>query len=307
MALGSVAEVRNLDIHAPRDIRTSSLWHQGDILDSDFLRRQFADFRPTHVIHLAARTDLRGATADDYAANTQGVENMVQAIKEYGGVEHAIYASSRLVFAINHVPAHEFDYCPSTGYGASKVVGEQIVRERASAASTWTIVRPTSIWGPWFEEPYRDFFDMVARGRYVTVRGHDPRKSFGYVGNAVHELISFLKVDQRIVDRRVYWLSDYEPFRLSEWAEMVAAALGRNPPLTAPWWAVSAAARIGDLATGLGAKRVPLTSFRLSNLVTDMVYDTSATEVVVGPLPYSLASGVESTVEWYRAHSGSKA
>jgi hypothetical protein len=50
------------------------------------------------------------------------------------------------------------------------------------------MVRPTSIWGPWFEIPYRTFFDATARGRYLHPRGRKVRKSFGYVGNTVYQL-----------------------------------------------------------------------------------------------------------------------
>lgn len=300
--ISKIADVRNLDMEPPRDRAGLPHWQEGSVLDLEFLRRQFAEFRPTHVLHLAARTDLTGGSIGDYPANTTGVENVIRAIKETPSVVHTVYTSSRLVFAIDHVPTHDYDYQPSTAYGESKVAGEEIVRRTASDASSWTIVRPTSIWGPWFDVPYRDFFDMVARGRYVSIRGKDPLKSFGYVGNAVYELVQILRTDPTRIDGQVLWLSDYEPIRLSDWANMVASALGRPAPRIAPWSLVRAAAAAGDVLSLLGANRVPLTSFRLKNLVADMVYDARPTEEVVGDVPYSLREGVETTVEWYRLH-----
>jgi nucleoside-diphosphate-sugar epimerase len=41
-----------------------------------------------------------------------------------------------------------------------------------------------------------------------------------------------------------------------------------------------------------------LTNFWLNNLVSDMVYDTSPLEALVGPLPHTLAQGLERTVAW---------
>lgn len=37
----------------------------------------------------------------------------------------------------------------------------------------WCIIRPTSIWGPWFGVPYRNFFDMVMHRMYFQIgRAH---------------------------------------------------------------------------------------------------------------------------------------
>tara|TARA_R100000365_G_C2747960_1_gene78495 strand:+ start:2047 stop:2640 length:594 start_codon:yes stop_codon:yes gene_type:complete len=195
------------------------------------------------------------------------------------------------------------DYRPSTAYGESKIVGEQIVFDHASEAGSWSIVRPTSIWGPWFDVPYRDFFDMVAKGRYFKIRGMDPLKTFGYVGNVVHQLSSILSASTAETDGKIFWLADYIPLRLSKWADLIAEGLGTPAPRTVPWTVLSAAAKVGDGLSMVGVARVPITSFRLNNIVADMVYDTSATEQLVGALPYSLESGVAETVEWYLGHT----
>lgn len=52
----------------------------------------------------------------------------------------------------------------------------------------WVLVRPTSIWGPWFDVPYRNFFLSVARRRYVHPAGKRIHKSFGFVGNITWHL-----------------------------------------------------------------------------------------------------------------------
>jgi hypothetical protein len=51
----------------------------------------------------------------------------------------------------------------------------------------------------------------------------------------------------------------------------------------------------------LGLGHSSLTTIRLSNLVSDMVYDTGALEALVGPLPYTPAQGVERTIAWLGA------
>jgi GlcNAc-P-P-Und epimerase len=42
------------------------------------------------------------------------------------------------------------------------VIGEKLVRD-SNMKCSWVIVRPTSVWGPWFEHAYRTFFRLVDR------------------------------------------------------------------------------------------------------------------------------------------------
>ena len=46
--------------------------------------------------------------------------------------------------------------------------------------------------------------------------------------------------------------------------------------------------------------KTPITSFRLRNLLMDVVFDLAELESVVGPLPYTMTEGVTETVRWMR-------
>jgi hypothetical protein len=59
-------------------------------------------------------------------------------------------------------------------------------------------------------------------------------------------------------------------------------------------------ARSGDLVNAAGLKAFPFNSFRLNNVLTQYRFDTSATEAVCGPLPYTMAQGVAETAKWLR-------
>ena len=61
-------------------------------------------------------------------------------------------------------------------------------------------------------------------------------------------------------------------------------------------------ARLGDAAKALGWQHPPLTSFRLANLITPMVYNLAPLQAIAGPLQFDLAEGVRQTVAWMRAH-----
>lgn len=293
--------VMNVDSRPPHMDEHSGLWVDANLQKLDDLMNIFGEFQPTQVFHLAARTDLHGSRLSDYSDNTDGVRNVVEAVNATSSVQGAVFASSRMVCHIKYHPSSDTDYSPPNAYGASKVVGEKIVRAEARQG-IWTIVRPTSIWGPWFGVPYRDFFDTIQRGYYFKVRGHENvTKSFGYVGNTVYQLVRLMSALPDIAGK-TYYLADYSPTLVNSMADCVRDALGAPPIRVVPYSALKAAAGMGDLAKHLGWREPPITSFRLRNLLTDMVFDLSELESVVGPLPYTMSAGVRETANWMRTN-----
>ncbi len=201
--------VLSLDLQTPRNPAHGHAFQRVDILDAGSLRRAFREFAPTHVVHLAARTDLdETAGLQGYQANVEGVRNMVEAIAAQPSVRRSLFASTKLVCSTDAKVTCVDDYCPDTVYGQSKVLGEKIVKSSEALRSEWCIGRPTSIWGPWCEIPYGKFFRMVQRGRYFHPGRVDPPRSFGYVGNIVFQIESLLAVPRAKVHRKVFYLSD---------------------------------------------------------------------------------------------------
>jgi nucleoside-diphosphate-sugar epimerase len=302
--LGAGITVMNLDPEPPRNPKQLPLWTKVDTLDSSAVTASVDDFDPTLVFHLGARTDLHGRTTADYAQNIQGVRAIIEASNAASNIRRVIFASSRLVCRIGYQPKHDEDYCATTPYGQSKVVGEQIVRA-AEHHYEWLIVRPTSIWGPWFAVPYRDFFDAVARGRYFHIKGQSIKKSFGYVGNTVYQL-QRLAYAANVAGQTIY-LGDYPPTDLRIMANLIQRNTEASEVRTIPLWPLSLAARGGDLLQRGGWSEPPLTTFRLNNLLTEMVYDMHPLRDAVGSLPYSLEDGVRETVAWMRQQHGTDA
>lgn len=294
------ATVQNLDSEAPRNESHFDVWQSSDLRDTSRVQEEFDFFAPTHLLHLGARTDLNGGSVQDYEANTKGVEAIVRAANRSTTLQRAVYFSSRLVCKIGYSPRSDDDYCPPNAYGESKVQGERIVR--ALARHEWVILRPTSIWGPWFGVPYRDFFDSVLHGRYVQIGSRPIPKSFGFVGNTVHQVLAVMLCDTGLVAGRTLYLGDYPPLEVSDFASRIRRASGKKPLARLPEWSLRPVALAGDLLAGLGWKSVPLTSFRLNNLLTPMVYDLTSLRRVAGDLPHSLDEGIEETLDWLREH-----
>lgn len=288
-------EIMNVDKMRPKVRAHDIYWHEVDIREYRELTEAIIKFRPDGVVHLAARTDLGGKGLVDYSSNTDGVASLLKALDTIQFSGSAIFASSMYVCRPGYTPTSDTDYQSHTPYGESKVVGEQILRAH-NPAYPWLIIRPTSIWGPWFGTPYADFFHVVLSKRYANIAKVSMMKTYGYVGNTVDQIRALL--DRVEVCRsRVVYLGDWPAYPVKEWAAEIAAFVPYKVP-TIPKTAFRLLAVVGDVAKMVGVK-FPMTSFRLKNLTTDNVHDTAVLQSIVGDdLRFSRQQGNEITVAW---------
>ncbi len=297
-------EVLNLDVKGPQCSDQNKVFKKGSILDYLFLQDFFQSFRPTHVIHLAARTDLAGTCLDDYAENTNGVSNLVRVVSDCPSVQRCIFTSTKLVCPTDYSPVSDEDYCPDTYYGESKVVGEGIVKSSTTLKASWCIVRPTSIWGPWSylpHIPYGRFFQMIGKGHYFHPGNINPPKSFGYVGNSVFQLLKLLDAPKDQIHKRVFYLSDYEVFTIKDWANQISIRLRNKEVKMIPEPLVYLLAWCGDVLKSFGMKEPPLSTFRLRNMRADTSgVPLDSMKSITDTLPYSVEEGVDETIAWLK-------
>lgn len=296
--------VANFDIHSPRDWRLKDSWSRVDVRDRAALTAAMARFRPEYIVHLAARTDLDGRSLADYDTNICGVENLLGCLGQHRPAR-VLFASSMFVCRLGYIPTRDDEYCPHTVYGESKVEGERIVRRKAGDSYCWTIVRPTSIWGPWFDVPYKSFFSIVRRGIYFHPFGKSVHRSYGFVLNVVAQIESLLfsPIDTSRIHRQMFYLADYEPVEIRQWADTIARSFGSHKTRQIPLAALRTLAVFGDALKYCGVRNPPLTSFRLNNMLTDAVFDLSTLKSICGEAPYSMEQGVAFTTAWMRAES----
>lgn len=244
--------VVNFDNVPPRNPAHAPLWRKVDILDRSALNQSIMEFNPEFVFHMAARTDLYGRSVREYEANIDGVGNLIESLRALPTLRLAVFASSMLVCRIGYSPRNEVDYCPNTAYGESKLLGEQLVRSEARESFPWIIVRPTSIWGPWFAALYRDFFTSISRSLYVHPAGMRIRRSYGFVLNCVFQLDHLAKtLPEALVGRTVY-LADYDPTERKHWADAIKVQLGSRHVRELPLSLLKVPAFFGDTLKTLG-------------------------------------------------------
>lgn len=288
-------ELLNIDIAKSKIVEHAGIWRQTDLRDKASLTEVVKNFSPDYVIHLAARTDLNGKTLQDYDANMAGVSNLLDALDAAGSVKQAVFASSMYVCEPGYMPRNFEDYKPHTLYGESKVETERRIKER-DPKYTWSIIRPTSIWGPWFGEPYDKFFHIVLNHMYFHMGKRACRKTYGYIDNAIYQIMSIFNASPDTVNRQVYYLGDYEAYPITDWANEIAAIEGIHIP-SVPYWCFKVAGWFGDFLKLFGIS-FPMTSFRLHNMTTDNIHNLAPIKAIAPDLPVSRIEGTKATLEW---------
>jgi len=289
-------EVMNVDIIPPAHPHQLQFFNYLDILDLSALVTCFTNYQPDFLIHLAAKTDLSSDSIEDYKVNIEGTQNIITALKHITSVKKVVFTSSMLVCKTSYYPSNENDFHPDTVYGESKMAMEKLIRASEVIAS-WIIVRPTSIWGPWFKTPYRDFFDIVSQNHFIDIGSKYCTKTYGYIGNTVYQ-IHELMLDSS-THSKVYYLGDDPPVFISEWAREISEEMGIQHPRKFPFFLLKIAAKVGDISKTMGFS-FPMSSFRLKNMTTDNIIDLSATYYVATKPPYTRKQGIKNTVAWLK-------
>jgi nucleoside-diphosphate-sugar epimerase len=297
-------EVLSIDLEPPQDLSHAPFFHPADIRDASAILDLMRGFSPDFVIHLAAKTGMDESALNVFEANLTGVDNIMGAARACGTVQRIAVTSSLLVCRNGYIPRSDTDYCPPNAYGRSKVETELRTRAIPPDDLPWVICRPTSVWGPWFSGGYHRFFSSIKNGAYFHPGSASAIKAMTFVGNATHILYSFLQSEHSKVVGKTFYLVDWPPCTLRQWANVICECAGRHSIPTVPMPVIRSAALVGDLMKAVGVQDPPLTSFRLKNMLTSSEYPWAATREIVGELPYTLHDAVKLTLSWMEEHRG---
>jgi len=288
----------NIDNAKPKIDSHLKHWKECDILDSNQVNQVFNFFKPEIVIHLAARTDTDPNTKiEDYIVNTQGSSNIIKAIKQTKAVKLAIMTSTQFVNQYNGAPKHDEDYAPHTIYGESKIIMEKEIRN-ANLTCTWTIIRPTNIWGPWhIRYPY-EFWKIVSKGLYFHPGNKPVIRSYGYVGNVVSQIIAIINSPYEKIHKQVLYVGD-TPIDVFDWVNGFSINQIGKPVKVIPRFFLKALGIVGDILF-LFKIKFPITSSRYKSMTHSNSVSMQKTFNLLGKPPYTLQQGIEETVGWMK-------
>lgn len=294
-------EILNYDLEEPLNPAQLRSWVKGDILDPSGLHKALSSFSPEAVIHLAGRAECDESTTveEGYSANTLGTQNLLLAVKECPTVRQLIVTSSQFVCGPEYAPQHDEDFNPVTVYGQSKVITEQLTRA-AKLNCTWTITRPTNIWGAWHRRYQREFWRVVEAGFYVHPGGRPVVRCYGYVKNIVAQMRSILEAPSGEVDRQVFYLGD-EPDDIFKWTDEFSRALRGTRARKIPRPLLVGAGLLGDLIGVVTGTPFYINSSRVRSMTSDYVVNMEKTFRLLKAPQISLTQGVQETVAWLRS------
>jgi GlcNAc-P-P-Und epimerase len=286
--------VVNLDRRPPKIAAHEKAWQRTDLLDGEATAKALAGLPEYVLVHLAARTDTTSDRVEDYRDNHEATANLFDGAQGTPLV-HAVVASTQYVIRPG-VPVDDLQaYDPHTAYGESKVLVER--RMHAERDLTWTLVRPTNVWGPWHPAFPTELWRYIAKGVYVHPRQAPVIRAYAWVGTVVEQILG-------IVERRdeaagqTYYLGD-PPIPMREWVDAFAVGLRGAPARQVPAAFFHVAARVGDLLSAAGL-RAPMTSRRWTSMSTSDAVPMQPTYDLLGLPSADWHDGVRETVDWLR-------
>lgn len=173
-------------------------YHNEESIHSAFLKQDI-------IIHTAALT-----RADNWEEmkdiNVSLTEKVVNAVNEIKSVKQLIFISSQAAAGMGdkNKPKTEEDIPkPITWYGKSKLLAEEIVKNRLQ--KEWTIIRPVSVYGPG-DKDFLQTFKLMKNHISVSLGIRDKYVSLIYID----ELNQFISkcIHNKVAYHQVFFASD---------------------------------------------------------------------------------------------------
>ena len=289
----------NVDKQKPLNSKHDAFWVNCNIMDKEGLSKIFSEFKPTHVLHLAARTDTSSNKLEDYDENTEGTENLIRIIENTNSIKLVIITSTQYVYKSKEhpLPKTDEDFIPHTAYGISKKITEDMTRN-STMNTAWTIVRPTNVWGPWNLRYPEQLLKIIDMGLYLHPGSSNPIKSFAYVKNVAHQIWGIIQSPIADVNKKIYYVGDY-PMGSLQWINAFSNIIKGKPVQSFPIFLLQMVSWGGDILKRLKVP-FPLHSERFNNMMDD--YDTPMKKTIdlFGLSHPDLKENVTETMNWIK-------
>lgn len=198
----------------------------GDLFSEQALAEALKDVGA--VYHVAGLTRARTQAELD-EANVEGTRRLLEAVRQHAPGARVLITSSQAAAGPSPAdggPLQEGEPMrPLSMYGRSKAEMEKMVAEEFCDLD-WTIVRPTSVYGPREADIYT-IIRAASRGIFPIVGdGRRPALSLVHVQDLVQGMIS--AIEQPASRRETYFLGSDEGYTWNEIREAILDALGRR-------------------------------------------------------------------------------
>ncbi len=204
LGLDSFTDFYSVDmkVHRVQALGIKEFVRVGDITNTQLLEETFSEFKPTHVVNLAARAGVRSTWNQFHLynhSNLVGFQTLLD-ISVKRGVDHFLFASSSSVYGEGQIPPYSENSelrIPKSYYALTKIANEIAARAASSVIKT-TGMRFFTVYGPW-GRPDMATLQFVAAGllgRPATLTGDlSIKRDFTFVSDAAQVVIDLLGRD----------------------------------------------------------------------------------------------------------------
>jgi UDP-glucuronate 4-epimerase len=205
-------------------LNISEIIKRVDISKEDELRGAFNEFKPTHVVHLAAQGGVRASKIDPkpyLSSNQVGFLNTLS-ISEEMGVEKFIYASSSSVYGDGvKAPFKESDQisAPKSLYALSKLSNELIAKYLPIRNTERIGLRLFTVYGPW-GRPDMAIFRLLASSllnqNFELTAAQDLKRDFTFVDDVSKIILEISASNNKELSSNIFNVAGGKPYSMSE-------------------------------------------------------------------------------------------
>ena len=205
-------------------LNISEIVKRVDISNEDELRGAFNEFKPTHVVHLAAQGGVRASKIDPkpyLSSNQVGFLNTLSMSEEMG-VDKFIYASSSSVYGDGvKAPFKESDQisAPKSLYALSKLSNELIAKYLPIRNTERIGLRLFTVYGPWGRPDmavYRLLASSLLNRDFELTAAQDLKRDFTFVDDVSKIILEISSSNSKEVSSNVFNVAGGKPYSMSE-------------------------------------------------------------------------------------------
>ncbi len=185
------------------------------------------------VIHAAARVQQMQTTEKEFHTdNVLGTKCLVDAILRNKGIKQFIFISTIGVYGKpEKMPININQKCiPNTNYAKSKLDAEKLIKNLfQNTSTTWTIFRPTFIYGNDHKGNFAILEKFILKGIPLPVKWLKNKRSFLSIQNMCQYVISSLLNNN--AQNRTYCVADPEPISTENLVLKIGKSLNVKPKI----------------------------------------------------------------------------
>jgi nucleoside-diphosphate-sugar epimerase len=242
-----------------------------------------------------------------YDVNIGGAERVI-ALARRNNINNIIFTSSVAVYGSNEkITDESHPPKPNNHYGKSKLRAEALFKDwydEQPQTRSLLILRPTVVFGERNHGNVIKLFRQIESGKFFFVGSGKNIKSIAYLDNVVHFMLFML--DKQKPSYNIINYADKPDLNTHQLVTLICNKLQKKiPRLKVPLALGVVVGLFYDILALITKKRFSISLLRIIKFTVNTQFDTIALERTGYNAPFTIAQGVERTIEYERSLNNS--